>query len=95
MSDAGDVDCNEAVERLYHFLDGELTDDRRKEIERHLDECSPCVQAYGFETDLRQVIIDRCRDHVPDTLRERVFAAIEEEHRRQSGERGGRAGTEQ
>ena len=26
-SEESDIDCNETIERLYHYLDGELTDD--------------------------------------------------------------------
>lgn len=78
-----DVDCSQSIQRLYHYLDGELTDDRRKEIQRHLDECPPCVEAFDFETELRQVIANRCRDHVPPALLDRVRSAIDEEARRQ------------
>ena len=28
------ADCNETVERLYQYLDGELTDQRREQIQR-------------------------------------------------------------
>ena len=73
------ADCNETIERLYHFLDGELTEERRLEIQRHLDECAPCVDAYGFESELRQVIANRCRDHVPDALLERVRHVLRDE----------------
>ena len=79
------ANCNETIERLYHFMDGELTEERRLQIERHLDDCSPCVRVYGFEAELRQVIANRCRDHVPDALRRRIAAALAEEHRRQYG----------
>lgn len=75
------VDCTETVHRLYHFLDGELTPDRRAEITRHLDACGPCLEAYDFEAEVRKLISDRCHDHVPDHLRERIAAAIEHEHR--------------
>lgn len=75
------VDCRETVHRLYHYLDGELTDDRRGEIARHLDECAPCLHAFDFEAELRKVIAMRCKDHVPDHLRERIAAAIDHEHR--------------
>lgn len=78
-----DVDCSQSIRRLYHYLDGELTDDRRQEIQRHLDECPPCVEAFDFETELRQVIANRCRDHVPPALLDRVRDAIDEEKRRQ------------
>jgi mycothiol system anti-sigma-R factor len=75
----GDVDCDETIERLYHFLDGELTEERRIAIQRHLDECHHCLDAFDFEAELRQVIASKCRDKVPDNLRERVAEAIRRE----------------
>lgn len=83
IGEAGDfVDCNETIERLYHYLDGELTDERRVEIARHLDMCGPCVDVFGFEAELRKVIANRCRDHVPDSLLQRVAQALDDEHAR-------------
>ncbi|HXQ59630.1 MAG TPA: mycothiol system anti-sigma-R factor [Acidimicrobiales bacterium] len=76
-----DVDCNETIERLYHYLDGELTDERRQEIKHHLDDCPPCLDAFDFESELRQVIADRCKDRVPDALRERIRLALIEAER--------------
>ena len=77
---AGFVGCDETIERLYVYLDGELTEQRRVEITRHLDLCGPCVGAYGFEAELRKVIANRCKDHVPDALIERVAEALRNEH---------------
>jgi len=76
---AGFVSCDETIERLYFYLDGELTDQRRIEISRHLDLCGPCVGAYGFEAELRKLVANRCQDHVPDALRERVARALQDE----------------
>ncbi len=73
------VDCREAVHELYTYLDGELTEERRIEIKVHLDLCQPCAGAAGFEVELRQVIAQRCQDHVPDSLIARVAEAIKEE----------------
>ena len=73
------VDCVEAVHELYSYLDGELTETRRQEIRVHLDWCGPCGGAAQFEEDLRQVIANRCKDRVPQSLIERVAAAIDEE----------------
>jgi mycothiol system anti-sigma-R factor len=81
---AGFVGCDETIERLYFYLDGELTEQRRLEITRHLDMCGPCVGAYGFESELRRVIANRCKDHVPDSLIARVAEALRDEHSRQS-----------
>lgn len=75
----GAADCSETVSRLYHYLDGQLTDERRQQIQRHLDECSPCLQAIGFERELRIVIASRCKDRVPEELRLRIRAALLEE----------------
>ena len=72
-------DCRETVHRIYHFLDGELTEEVRVEIARHLDECAPCMEAFDFEAELRVVIAQRCRDEVPDGLRERIAQAIQHE----------------
>jgi mycothiol system anti-sigma-R factor len=86
-SEESDVDCNETIEILYHYLDGELTDERRVEIKQHLDECGPCLGAFDFESDLRRVIANRCKDHVPESLRQRVHDAISEEERREASGR--------
>ena len=80
-----EVDCNETLHRLYTYLDGELTEERRLQIKQHLDECPPCVEAFDFEAELRIVIAKKCRDHVPESLRERVkFALVEEEKKQRS-----------
>ncbi len=71
-------ECREALDTLYHFLDGELTPSRRLEIQRHLDGCSPCLEAFDFEAELKVVIARRCRDQVPQHLRARVASALED-----------------
>ncbi len=73
--------CREAVSLLYSYLDGELTDERRAHIQQHLDECTPCLDAYDFEAELRIVIAQRCRDSVPATLRVRIAQALDIESR--------------
>jgi mycothiol system anti-sigma-R factor len=75
------IDCDDAVHQLYHYLDGELTDERRQAITEHLDLCAPCAGAAEFEAELRQVIANRCRDHVPESLRRRVAEALADERR--------------
>ena len=75
------IDCDEAVHQLYHYLDGELTEERREEIRVHLDFCGPCGGAVEFEAELRRVIASRCRDRVPESLIRKVAEAIDEEGR--------------
>jgi mycothiol system anti-sigma-R factor len=79
------VNCDDAVHELYHYLDGELTEERREEIRVHLDWCGPCSGAADFEGELRKVIANKCKDRVPRTLIDRVAAAIDEESRQHDG----------
>jgi mycothiol system anti-sigma-R factor len=71
-----DADCQAALNELYTFLDGELTDARRSLIAHHLDDCNPCLEIYDFEAELRMVIQKRCQEEVPETLRLRVEAQL-------------------
>ena len=90
----GRVDCGSAIHQLYDYLDGELTEHRRVEIAKHLDYCAPCASAAGFESELRQVIADKCKDHVPDSLIDRIAHLIDAERRQLADidpERGGPA----
>lgn len=69
-------DCSEALNQLYEFLDGELTEERRSVIHEHLDECSPCLEAFEFEAELRHVVAVRCHDEVPDSLKARIADSL-------------------
>ncbi|MGQ0743997.1 MAG: mycothiol system anti-sigma-R factor [Acidimicrobiales bacterium] len=68
--------CREAVELLYQYMDGELTESHRILIRHHLDDCPPCFEAFDFEVELRVVIAQRCRERVPPSLVARVAAAL-------------------
>ena len=68
--------CEEALHELYTFLDGELTDDRRTRIRTHLDDCSPCLEVFDFEAELKRMVAKGCREQVPESLRTRVLDAL-------------------
>ena len=73
--------CKEVLERAYLFLDGEgLTEAQRVEIETHLEECGPCLEAYGVEREVVTVIIARLRGATPcpAQLKARIVVAIEQ-----------------
>jgi mycothiol system anti-sigma-R factor len=70
------LDCDDAIHRIYHYLDGELTPFKRAAIARHLDDCPPCAKGFDFEVDLRLLIATRCRDEVPTDLKRRIAEAI-------------------
>ena len=41
-------------------------------IQKHLDDCPPCFEAFDFEAELRIVIASKCKDQVPETLVMRI-----------------------
>lgn len=74
-----DTDCDEVLDKVYTFLDGELDDSRRSDIRQHLDECGPCLEEYGLEKAVKQLIAKHCGcDQVPEDLRSKVLRRIEE-----------------
>ena len=74
-----DDNCDDALHELYGYIDGELTPERRSNIQRHLDECPPCYEAFDFEAELRIVIARKCTEAVPESLKQRIADALEQE----------------
>ena len=70
--------CEAALQELYLYLDGELTPEKRTTIKSHLDDCSPCFEAFDFEAELRTVISKRCREQVPESLRDAVAKMLDD-----------------
>jgi mycothiol system anti-sigma-R factor len=70
------MDCEQAIHRVYEYLDGELTVWRRRAIARHLDDCPPCADGYVFELVLRRVIVSKCHEECPTELRAKIAEAL-------------------
>ena len=72
----GAGECDEALHDLYGYLDGEITEERRELIRVHIEECGPCLEAFDFEFELRELVARTCRSEAPESLRARVAEAI-------------------
>lgn len=70
------LDCGSALRDLYGYLDGEITDERREDIRVHIEECAPCLDAFDFEVELRQLVARTCQCEAPEALRARVAQAL-------------------
>jgi mycothiol system anti-sigma-R factor len=70
------ADCVAVIEELYTFLDGELTEVRRLQITRHLDGCTDCHEVVDFHAELKMAISAKCKEPLPDGLRQRVERAL-------------------
>ena len=70
------MDCDDALFRVYEYLDGEMTVWRRRAITRHLDECPPCADGFVFEVELRRIVVSKCREEVPTVAAQRIAEAL-------------------
>ncbi|RJL25189.1 mycothiol system anti-sigma-R factor [Bailinhaonella thermotolerans] len=74
-----ETDCSEVLARVYTYLDGELDKGGCHEIQEHLDECGPCLEEYGLEKVVKQLVAKHCGcDPVPDDLRAKVMRRIQQ-----------------
>ncbi|MFD8559529.1 mycothiol system anti-sigma-R factor [Streptosporangium canum] len=73
------TDCREVLDKVYTYLDGELDENNCVDIREHLDECGPCLEEYGLEQVVKQLIAKHCGcDRVSEDLRAKVLARLEQ-----------------
>lgn len=74
------IDCLEALEKLYEYLDGELEAPSCDEVRAHMDICQHCYPALAIEESFRDAV-KRCRkgEAAPDHLRDQILRIIERE----------------
>lgn len=74
-----EADCAEVLADIYVYLDHECDDDRQAVVRRHLDDCGSCLERYGLERQLKELLHRKCGgDEAPTDLRERLKASIRE-----------------
>ena len=71
-----DKDCSEVLDRVFFFIDNELEDANKGEIEWHLVECGPCLQKYDLERTVKALVARSCSEHAPESLRDKVLLKI-------------------
>jgi mycothiol system anti-sigma-R factor len=74
MSEPTAIHCEEVIEHLFAYLDGELEADQHADIERHLEECRGCYSRAEFERLLKKRVADLGDEPAPASLRKRVKA---------------------
>lgn len=71
--------CTEMLREVYACLDGQLTAERRAEIEAHVKKCPCCLKAYDFEARLLSAIRAPCPETAKvQELRAQILAALEQ-----------------
>lgn len=71
--------CDDALEKMYMYIDGELTVESADAIKVHLDDCPPCWDAFHFEERLKIVVRTRLQEEVPSEVMMRLQSIIRSE----------------
>lgn len=75
--------CGEVLERLGAYVDGELSNEERAQVDAHLAECTWC-ESFGarYAETIGALARELSRpDPLPDDRKERLHSRIEEAHR--------------
>jgi mycothiol system anti-sigma-R factor len=70
-------DCTSILDRLYEYIDEEMPDDDCATIQKHLDDCAPCLAEYGLEQAVKALVHRSCGcDTAPEQLRLKILSKI-------------------
>ena len=74
------ISCQEALDRLFEYLDGELEGLTREQVARHFELCSRCFPRLQFERAFLEVVRRAERgEGAPPHLKDRILEFVEEE----------------
>lgn len=77
--------CEDVLAEVWLFLDNECDNGRREMLQRHLDDCGDCLEHYGIEEHLKELLQRKCGgEHAPTEFRERLRASIRDNVLRQA-----------
>ena len=76
MSDNRPIDCEQVVRLLLTYLDGEVTESERTDVDHHLARCRSCFSRAEFEKRLRSHLVDLRHGDVPPDFEQRIRGLV-------------------
>jgi len=76
MSKEEMIDCEEALSRLFEFIDHELNPVHNDEMDEHMSRCRSCYSRLEFEKRLREHLQDAAQEKASDELHNKVKCLI-------------------
>lgn len=70
----GEANCLKCEQLLQPYIDRELTEIERREVEQHLERCEHCRRCYRFEESLRRYLRRVCCEQMSSELKEKLEA---------------------
>jgi anti-sigma factor (TIGR02949 family) len=77
MNEVRGIDCEEALRRLFEYLDAELLDESQREMEQHLERCRSCFSRVEFEKELKAYTAELRSAPVPPELELRIRKVLD------------------
>jgi anti-sigma factor (TIGR02949 family) len=78
MTEPEKLRCEEVIAHLLSYLDGEIDDAKRAQIDHHLEECRGCFSRAEFEKALRERVRSAGNTQPPASLQERIKSLIDQ-----------------
>ncbi|MCI0506514.1 MAG: zf-HC2 domain-containing protein [Gammaproteobacteria bacterium] len=75
-SDKNTIDCEEALKRLFEYIDHELHGRRHEEMEDHMSKCRSCYSRLEFEKRLQQHLKNATEQKAPQELQNKIKKLI-------------------
>ena len=72
------LSCEDVLDQLFAYLDGELDDVTGDDIERHLHACRGCFGRAEFERRLKSRLAEAAATGAPETLMKRIRTLMEQ-----------------
>ena len=76
--DGHDTDCSQVIHQIFTFIDNEMPQADCAVIQKHLDECGPCLAKYDLERTVKSLVARSCSEQAPEELRAKVLVRIRE-----------------
>lgn len=74
---SSDNPCQDALDGLYRYVDGEMTEADRRQLDMHLRDCVGCESVFEFEVRIKRVVATRGRVRCPDEVRARLVQVVQ------------------
>jgi len=76
----GGIPCHEATERIFEWLDGELSPELTEKVGTHLETCARCYPRLLFEQAFRDALVRAGgNQRAPEELERRILGALQAE----------------
>lgn len=69
-------ECEQALGRLFAYVDRELEPRDAEEVRQHIEDCRPCLDEIAVETMLKDLVKRCCQDKAPEDLRVKIHAQL-------------------